>query len=539
MNVNNFKRPWRMCRQALIRIQDMLTLKKDYVVGLDIGASSIKLAKFIKKETGLYLLELKCKEVSAAHELTQALKEILSGIELKNTKFMSVLNAPQAMVKRIVVPPMPQEELKEAIALEAKNYFPFAINDSLVDFEIAGEALEKGIKKLEILLAACPYSLINSHLLLLKQAGVKPEKVVHHNLGLYNCLRLKTEKDTVSIAALDIGKASCELIIVRANKLSFTRKIPLCADDFTKALTTPLFSASGKVELNYQEAEKIKKEFGMPSVAGQELIENKITTQQILSLLRPLAERLANEIARSFDFYREESQGLKVDKLILFGGGSALKGLYSFLVEELGIPIELYGALEGIKGLGEMTLKDIPIHRMALSVGAAISKSAGINLLPIEIKEEIKRLVQRATLKAAFGGGLTILALIFIGMRIQLSSLDKKIASAKQELTALKLQIGEVKDSALLGAILMEQPYCQDILKELSNVIPAGVCLRDLQLENKLLQASGIISSSSNPEAIISLFIRTLEEGIFRKVRLVTLQDGPAGKEFKLQMEIQ
>lgn len=521
-----------------IRIKMRGILKKEYIAGLDIGASSIKSALFKKHQDGLCLIGLKMVEVTPERQPFAALQEALSGIDVKNCEVISVLNSAQTMVKRITAPPMPKEELREALSLEAKNYFPFPVIDSLIDFQIIGETLVKGIKKTELLIGVCPNQTIKEHLDLLTQAGIKPSCLIHPSIALYSVLKAKGVKEGAHIAALDIGKNFCELIIARENKLMFSRKLPLCADDFTKALTATLFSSQGKVQLSYDEAEKIKKEYGFSAGAGVELIENKITHPQLFSLLRPLLEKLANEIERSFDFYSEEAGAGAVDTLLLFGGGANLKGLDGFLSQRLTTKVEIFSSLDRIhikEGLREGAAE---INRAAAAVGAGLYGVSGINFLPPEVKQETKRAVQKATFKALLSALLTILGLLFAGMRIQLVNLDKKIAAAQYELSALQQQFGGLEDWKVMFEILKDAPYCEDILKEISNVIPLDMYLQELRMQGRVCFIKGIISSSvSNPEAVLSHFIQNLERGIFKNAASVTIQERAGIKEFEFQIE--
>ena len=111
-------------------------------------------------------------------------------------------------------------------------------------------------------------------------------------IELYVC---KTKKDQ-AICLVDIGEFYTELIIVRKKTLVFSRKIPITGKDFTKAMTKVLVSDRGKTELSLEQAEKIKCEVGIPPEGESKIIDNVISTTQILSMLRPSLEQLASEI---------------------------------------------------------------------------------------------------------------------------------------------------------------------------------------------------------------------------------------------------
>ncbi len=142
--------------------------KKDFIVGLDIGTSSIKLAQFLKKEDGLHLVRVAKEEIaptsdesSAEKEILASLQKLIRGIDIKKSKFIVSINCPKTAIRRIIVPYMPRSELADGIRLEAKNYFPFPIEEAELDFEIVGDVIEKGVKKYQVIIATSPKQTVN------------------------------------------------------------------------------------------------------------------------------------------------------------------------------------------------------------------------------------------------------------------------------------------------------------------------------------------------------------------------------------------
>lgn len=87
--------------------------------------------------------------------------------------------------------------------------------------------------------------------------------------------------------------------------------------------------------------------------------------------------------------------------------------------------------------------------------------------------------------------------------------------------------------------IIEGAPYGEDVLKEISNVIPDQICLKEIRMEKRSLIVTGIILSLNNPEEILSRFIHSLEQGIFKNVRFAKIESGQAAKEFSLRMEVE
>lgn len=510
----------------------MRFFRKDYIIGLDMGTASLKLARFLKKEDdSLFLESLKVEEIPQGQSQSEALRRLFSDMDVRNFRIIAAINSNGTMVKRAVVPRMPPAELRDAIRLEARNYFPFDISDSLLDFEELGEVSEKGVKKIEILAGVSPNKVIRECLESLSRAGIKASAFIPQGLALRNLLALRGFGAGESIAALDIGKTLCELVIIRDKKIAFNRRIPVCGSDFTKAMTAVLSSASGKLELSYAEAENIKKAYGIPESGSGELIENKISSGQLLSLLRSPAEKLAGEIERSFDFYREESSGMKVNKLILCGGGAGLKGLERFLSAELGIEVERINSWQGLhvkEGLPAQGLE-----AFAVAVGAGLAMPQGLNLLPAEVKDEVRIAVKNAGLKAAVSAVSTLLILIFIALRINLKVLDKKIAAADIELSAVRQRLLAARDLSFISRISSLSPYWEDVFKEISNVTGRDMYLKEISFHNRQIILRGEVAPDADAQGSIAEFTRRLEGGMFKNVRF-----SRQGREFQLQLEI-
>ena len=102
-------------------------------------------------------------------------------------------------------------------------------------------------------------------------------------------------------------------------------------------------------------------------------------------------------------------------------------------------------------------------------------------------------------------------------MKIQLANFLKRISVAKMELSSLQPQLKQIE----VESLLIDEPYWEDVFKELSNIIPVGIYLTELNMENKTMRMRGIVTSKEAEESL-SNFILTLERGIFKNVKLVT-----------------
>jgi cell division ATPase FtsA len=352
--------------------------------------------------------------------------------------------------------------------------------------------------------------------------------------------RLGAVKDE-TLAILEIGANITEIIIFKSNTPVFNRKIPVTGMDFTNSLKTTLASERGVLQIDLKEAEEIKRACGIPKVGSPELIREKISSAQVLSLIRPALERLSSQISQSFDYYRESRSPDKINRLIIYGGGAKLKGLDEFLASELNIKVELGDCVAGVDKLeGALKKEDLP--QLDLAIGAALNKAKGINLLPAELKTQMQKSVWQAASKAIITASVLILAFVYIGMQIQLSNFNKKLAAQDLLSKALGPQVKESKEQLEINNIINKQPFWEDVFKELTNLSPDNLYLTAMTVDSDNLILQGrILSKEVRPEEILSQFMLNLENGIFKEVSLVSTKkrDPFESLEFEVKYKLE
>ena len=510
-------------------------------IGIDIGTTSVKVAQ-MSHQDGQWAL-LKTAHVHIQPEgndskpaILQALKDSLTGMDFDGSRIVCVVNCPQTCVRTMTAPPMPSQELAEAIRWEAKNYVSFPLEEAIWDYEITGETVEKGVKKLNITVAASPRETIDRLLSFFSQLSINVSGIIPISTAFQNIVHRNQVKSAPSetLAVIECGASVTELNIYQDGRLAFSRKLSTAGKNITESLMTTLVSDRGKLQLNFQQAEEIKKKYGMVESETDQWIEEKISTSQILSLIRPKLEQLAGDIESSLDFYREESRGGTVNRILLFGGGSVLGGLAPFLSQQLGIKVEVGHVLEGIKVSPDVHAQEPSMTGLfGMAIGAAagevkgfgLSRAKNINLLPVELKEETRRLVENVSLKAVMTAVVVMAGLFYVGMRIQSSTADKKFQAAQLEYQGLQSQMGELSEKARISHLVHDHPAWEEIFKELSNVLPAGMYLTELGMEDNTIGFKGIIHQNGpDMEVALSQFMLALENGIFKNVQLIKTQ---------------
>lgn len=517
-------------------------LKKEILVGLDIGASSVKMVEIARRENSLALVKAEAREILRTdnsvfreEEILPALKELLKGVAMERSKFVVSFNHPEMAMRILTIPPMPKNELIQGIRLESKNYFPFSVENSYLDVGRPVEVWEKGVKKSRLAVAVAPGKAVAEILNLLKRAGIQPSSLVPAPSALQKLFEMSEAKAEKTVCYVNVGAEHSDLLIFKDKGLVFCRKLPVAGRSFTREMTGVLMSDAGKTQLTLEEAEKLKREIGIPAPGESRKMGDKISSSQIASMLRSPLEQLVSEIDRSFSYYREETGGESIERIYLLGGGALLKGLVPALSEALGIEIQLGDQLEGLKVQPQLVAPDDGLAPFAVSLGAALTEGRGINLLPPEMKEATKQSLRRGGLESGVLAALLLLVFAYAGMKIQLGNFQKRIAVAKLEMSGLATGLSELKVQIEAHNLMAREPYWGNVFGEVSQLIPSGIYLTEMAWTGGAMVLKGVIVSTEK-QAALSEFISGLEQGGFSRVKLVTTKEreDKVSSEFEL-----
>lgn len=521
--------------------------QKTVFIGIDIGSADIKAVEIESGAAGGVILK-KANIVPKA----DGLKKVLSGMHLKGAKAVGIVDSPATCLRYFTVPKMPGKELSEAVKWEAKDKVSSPLEELLMDYEVQEEIEEAGIKKLKIKFAAAPKKFINEITALLTEAGLEPVSAIQPPLAIEHLAKRMGVSGSDTVAVIDMGAESTGINIIKGGSLKFHRKIGSGGVAITKAIASVLITEQGRVELGFDDAEGLKLKYGIPGLPGTELLDGKINSQQFISLIRPATERLVQEIERSFEYYSDGSLGDKVKSVILLGGGASLKGLAQFLQEGLAIPVSVGNPMNGLNVAKGALGPDIEPHIFACAIGAALSEGRGINLLPPELKRKTIRTFEKAAVESMVAAVIIIFVLTFTGMRLQLSSYEKKIIYGDKELEAMRpqIQIAQNYDrmnieitrkKSFMEKMLAEEPPLKEVLRELSNKLPREAVLTSLRINDKELVVKGeIVGEVVNREQILSGIISALEGGLFYDTSLVNAvmsEESKSKAEFKIKCE--
>jgi len=346
----------------------MLKRGKTSMVGVDIGSSSVKAVELQGKGSDLQLLNLGFETLQAdsvvdgqimeLNAVSNAISSIFNEHKIKTTKVAAGVNGHSVIVKNIVLPQMTDDELQESFAWHAEEHIPFDISDVNLDYHVMNRADDA----IHVLLAACKRDKVANLKQAIQLAGKQPTVVDVDAFALQNCYELNYDPQPGYIAALlNIGASTTNINILNGVRSVFTRDATFGGNQYTSLLQKEL-------GLTFDQAEAVKR--GMPLPDG-------IEQRDIAPILDTVSDILALEIQKTMDFYRatvEEGESA-VEKILVSGGGSKLKGLVDFLSRRFEVAVEMFDPFRKIKvdsrGFDPEYMREI-VPEMAIAVGLAL-----------------------------------------------------------------------------------------------------------------------------------------------------------------------
>ncbi|MCP4447081.1 MAG: pilus assembly protein PilM [Myxococcales bacterium] len=213
---------------------------------------------------------------------------------------------------------------------------------------------------MRILGAATLRSRAEEFLVALRAEGVDPRGLLAAPAP-YARLAEKLVASGEAVAVLDIGHMRTDFCLATGGHPIFARTMARGGHHMTRAL-------SKAWNVDYQRAEVAKHSDGY--VAPPSLGAPTEAAMQISDILQGEAKSLTRDLKRTINACRAKT-GFTVERIVVVGGGSRLRGLPGYLAENLGLPVEQLRQEAGQALLGAAA-SSAALDTCALAVGVAM-----------------------------------------------------------------------------------------------------------------------------------------------------------------------
>ena len=344
-------------------------------LGLDIGRQYVKMVAAEKHKDGYKLVDAGLRlvpEPNAAFDpekidhshWVMAVKELFrqQGFNPKKAKgLITGINGSSASIKQITTMEMPSDELESAMTFEARKHIPMDGTDAVIDYQIIGSN-KKEVDKIDVGLVACTKGVLNNHIDLIKDCGLKPGIVDVNPIAMSNAFSfVKDVPDDGLVVMLDIGAVSSTLVVYGKGEQFFTRDLPIGGHHFVKEL-------SDKKELGYIEAQDLLFREGIASIKKENEDTAALPTDVGIAE-RTVYDNLVEDMRRSLRFYAKQTGQSFFLKIFLSGGAASTPGLTNVVNQKLNIDCAVFNPFDSIEMANDIAAPNPSQFTTALGLG--------------------------------------------------------------------------------------------------------------------------------------------------------------------------
>ncbi len=306
--------------------------KKKKVIGVDIGASAVRLIELSRNGAGYRverfavekmpmnaMVENDIKDVNAVAATVQR-AFLRSGSKVGNSAV--AVSSSQVIAKTITMPASFSEgELEEQIEVEAAQYIPYPMEEVNLDFCV-GEPVGEG-ELVEVLLVASRSENVDARIAVLEQAGLNASVMDVETFALENAFPLLGNQiaggsKVHTVALINVGDTTTTMVVLRDGKSIYTREQMFGDVQLTEAVQQ-------HYGLTYEQAEQARRSSELPEDFEVEVLPS-------------FRKAVGQQCTRLLQFFFSASGVSHVDHVVLSGECATIPEVASAVTEICGIP---------------------------------------------------------------------------------------------------------------------------------------------------------------------------------------------------------
>lgn len=303
-------------------------------VGIDISDDSIRFVELINSKKGKILSKFGEHKIPAGLVLNGEIQDIeklsqeLKKIKEENDIEIIRASLPEEKVylfQTYIPEDAKEDQIRSILEFKLEEHVPLSPKEAVFDYEVINKRDSK--EHINLSVAVYPKSTIAKYTSVFNKADMLALSFETEAQAISRAVIKEGDDGTYMI--VDFGKIRTGLAIVSDGVLAFTSTLEVEEEGLSKAIMQHL-------SVSEEEVARIKNEKG--------LIRSK-DNKELFSALLNVAETLKNDIDKHYKYWKtrvnEKGDRVKpIEKIILCGGNSNLKGLPEYLSGALKVPVE-------------------------------------------------------------------------------------------------------------------------------------------------------------------------------------------------------
>lgn len=315
--------------------------KPNAFVGVDIGSAFIKVSQ-LKKSGGRIVLETYGEVALGPYEdrfegeitnlpaekLAEALKNLLTEANVTTSDAVISVSSSTSLIFIIKLPNIDKKEITNVVNNEARKYIPIPLSEVTLDWwmipekEVYGEELSpEDSKNVDVLVAVVrnevldKYSQVNSIL--------NKFSTPAYEIETFSAIRGAFKRELAPVLLVDSGASGTRISVVEHGVVRKFHVVNRGAAYLTNSIAKSL-------EIEFNEAERLKREVGLDATHEK---------QEVYNIIETGTNFIFSEIQKVIYDYEQEYKK-PIRKIMLIGGGSLLKNYKESIAMQYNIETE-------------------------------------------------------------------------------------------------------------------------------------------------------------------------------------------------------
>ncbi len=307
-------------------------------IGLDVGSTAVRAAELAEgspptviraAQVPLPAGAVENGEVREVEAVSEGLRELWTRGGFKSRKVWMGVGNQRVVVREIALPAMPEKELRQSLGFQVQEFIPMPVDEAVLDYHLIEELEVDGRQMLRLLLVAAQKAMVDTLVTSATNAKLEPMGLDLVPFAMVRAVGatgagMELERSGGE-AVVDIGAHVTNIVVHAAGETRFVRILPSGGRDITVAIARGL-------TVEDEIAERLKR--------GEVVEESTATPEQALQVAMQRATQFVDEIRSSLEFYTAQTQGARIERLLISGGGSKLEGFIDIVRQRIPVTVE-------------------------------------------------------------------------------------------------------------------------------------------------------------------------------------------------------
>lgn len=319
-----------------IRIVEGKSSKKGIVVN---KYFTVKIPNYIYKD-GI---------INDMEQLSFNIKNALQDNKISRGNVHAIVNSSIIILREVAFPKVDKEDIDNLIKYQLGDFVPIHTEDYVVKYVNLGTFIEQGTEKLNILIIGIPKNIVESHLELIKDLGLKPAVMDFKGNAIS---KLLSYGDTINgricknktIGFVDLSFNSTSISLIKDELMQLSRMVEGGFDTLIDNLGHRFHVSNEEARDFILNIDDLMKDLSTDDKDYEKITEVK---RNILNI----TDRLEMVIR----YYNSREQDNFIDLLILHGDMAEIKGIEKLFTEIFNIPCIILDTIDKLKFEGDLS----------------------------------------------------------------------------------------------------------------------------------------------------------------------------------------